>query len=327
MWCGTRFTCGSASLVLTLFVWALWSPAPAWHLRRVADTRCLDGSEAAYYASLPSDGNVSSFAVVHLQAGGWCTSAAECQQRASTPLGSSKSYASASVLNPDSYGSGMLMDVFGGALLFDGIGVRSGAVARYVVLYCDGGSWAGVDGRNTLERTMQSILRSDLSANPRVLVTGCSAGGLAVVHACGWMRRRFPSVTFRCMHDGSLFFGNMSHMFAFHGAPYQDTVQRLVDDGPFFTVTDWYDWDFVTRPVCKQDASACTASEVQVRRSREDILRRLPHAWVTNASHHCQLGLHVTDTLAEGVTSFFYGDTSDQASDQTSDQEARPRSL
>ena len=183
----------------------------------------------------------------------------------------------------------------------------------FSVPYCDGGSWTGrkpdmyYDGRNTLEKTMRAIISHHPNIQ-RILLTGCSAGGLGVIHACHWIQSMFQNVTFKCMHDGSLFFGNMSDMIRFHGGVEEDTINLLTAiPGMFFTITDLWDWDFITSAACKKTQARCTANELVIRNQRRTLIERMSsnhRVWMTQKSYHCQLGTALPPILANEIRAF-----------------------
>jgi len=279
------------------------SSSDEYILKRVNGTHCLDGSPAAYYARVQRR---STFAVVHLQGGGWCFSDDECLRRSKTNLGTSSSYQARTAVVPDLYGAGQLMQ-------------RFSEFSHYVVNYCDGGSWLGtvtsprnglhLSGRNTLNATMHDIV----SHNPRlsrILFTGCSAGGLGVVHACAWVSREFPDITFKCVHDGSLFFGDMVAMKTYHNSALSPTLEDIVtssETSAVFSVTDVWDWDFFTSDECKKDVETCSVAEQYHIAQRAELLERVKAPkWITRVGHHCQLGVALSSDLAKHLTDYFH---------------------
>lgn len=305
-----------------------WHQLPPFRRHTLSDAFCLDGSSAVYYERIISHHDVaptnsSAFVVVHLQGGGWCETDAECAARARTGFGSSKHNAAISEF-PD-------MFVFG---LFDMLSRRIrdsrryGTSFQYILPYCDGGSWSGdhpdvtsrYRGRVTLEKTFRSIVhRTSASDVSDVLLTGCSAGGLGVVHACLQLQAAYPSMRIRCMHDGSLFFGSKRSMFETHHAnvSYFDAIDvlRNAPNDTFFTLTDRWDWDFSTSKACKYLGQSmefmCTEEERLVADARESVLRELARTqrvFVTYASRHCQLGHSLSPDLEAQILDFALSD-------------------
>ena len=151
--------------ITLLLVWLTWfgrvrTPHP-FVKQTVHGSSCLDGTTSAFYASNRS----SAIAIVHLQGGGWCETDIECLYRASTDLGSSSEYPKYS-WNPDPHATNALFTTFS-------------EWKHFVIPYCDGGSWLG-DDRRALRLTLERIVEYGVST---ILLTGCSAGGLAVVHS------------------------------------------------------------------------------------------------------------------------------------------------
>lgn len=252
----------------------------------VAGSSCLDGSPAVYYKKEPPNNTFSG--IVHLHGGGWCNTVLLCAKRATTPLGSSKSYPEVSNI-PDSYGSSSLFNSFP-------------TWNHYSVSYCNGGSWLHPTlGKATLENTLQMIV----AKNDRILFTGCSAGGLGVVHACDWVAKRFPNTRFLCLNDASLFFGDMSKMIDYHAGDvtHTDGADIILQNDRMLTVTDIFDWDFTTSHTCRQNEDFCTADEMRSKRSRLEILKRLEdRVWWTSEGHHCRLGgLEVPKSLRSRI--------------------------
>lgn len=225
-----------------------------------------------------------------MQGGGWCQNPPECSKRANTPLGSSNSYPDF-VYNPDPYATAAMFNVFHDW-------------NHFVLPYCDGGSWLG-EGRTTLELSFHKIASFKLK---NIIVTGCSAGGLAVIHACKWIREMFPKLHIVCMHDGSLFFGDMRNMIEFHkgNVTYYDAVDVIHStkvDNMYFTVTDIWVWDFMTSTECKED-NKCNKLEKRNKKARENIIQRVSinqSIWVTSQSYHCQLGVDIPYNLEKMI--------------------------
>lgn len=146
---------------------------------------CLDGSDAGFYfapASSPVDTNNWQ---IYFQGGGWCYDERDCWGRSSTDLGSSLHW----------------KDTMGLAgLLSDDCSVNPDFCNfnRVHLTYCDGFSFAGdrteplnvtgpddrekpiyFRGRRIIDATLQTLLGMGLQKAEQVMVTGCSAGGLA----------------------------------------------------------------------------------------------------------------------------------------------------
>jgi len=158
------------------------------------DSACLDGSPYGYYFRA---GNESNKWIIHHQGGGWCYNLEECAARAGTALGSSTSWAKttpswaglmddAPASNPDFYNWNVV-----------------------VLLYCDGSSFSGsranpvpyngknvyFRGKNNLIAASQDLLAKGLNKATDVIITGCSAGGLATYLHLDYWRSIIPSST------------------------------------------------------------------------------------------------------------------------------------
>jgi hypothetical protein len=153
------------------------------------DAKCLDGSPGSYYVSEGSGVNKTKF-VVYFEGGGWCgagdlaTTLESCYQRSRTDLGSSKAY-------PKSYnlaGWGLLAgEANVNHLYYDW--------TRIYIKYCTGTghqgtksasvSYKGTElwfrGHNVTIAILDSLQKSYgiFNEGTEILVSGCSAGGLA----------------------------------------------------------------------------------------------------------------------------------------------------
>ncbi|CAI5974005.1 unnamed protein product [Closterium sp. NIES-64] len=86
-----------------------------------------------------------------------------------------------------------------------------------VPLYCDGGGYAGRAGWKKVNdstaifmdgwRIMKAVLSGvwGLNSATQVLLSGCSAGGQAVVMLCDQVETLLPSATVKCLMDGGFF--------------------------------------------------------------------------------------------------------------------------
>jgi len=182
-----------ACALLLLLVAATAQPAP-WSLV-LLDTsngaRCLDGSPPAYYYR-PGIGEGASKWLLHLQGGGWCVSTGDCANRANSSLGSSNSWPRTGPPTADGGAAGIL----------SADPIINPHFANWSVAflgYCDGGSYAGsvsdpvpvgngdvifYRGRHILDEFVSKLLSSGVSSASEVILSGCSAGGLAAfLHA------------------------------------------------------------------------------------------------------------------------------------------------
>lgn len=177
---------------------------------------CLDGSPPGYYMRR---GLASSKWILHLEGGGWCAPLEACVQRSTTALGSSKSWP------PSSEFEGFLSDnPLRNPNFFDWNVVY--------IMYCDGASFSGnVDtpvtwnstttiyfrGWRVLNAVLESLLDAGMKEASEVILTGCSAGGLATyIHADYVGGFIPPQAKYRALSDAGYFldiptmYGNMS---------------------------------------------------------------------------------------------------------------------
>lgn len=183
---------------------------------------CLDGSPAGYYYRMGSGSGAMKW-ILHMEGGGWCFSFEDCYNRSKTDLGSSKHWA------PSAAGPGFLSD---------DINVNPDFYNWNVVYlkYCDGASFAGnveapymfnktnlyFRGRTILHNYLVDLMGKGLNSATDVILTGCSAGGLAVYfHADAVRERYFPkTVKFKAFADAGYFLDvrNISGKYAFRAA-------------------------------------------------------------------------------------------------------------
>ncbi|GJP48161.1 hypothetical protein CLOM_g7436 [Closterium sp. NIES-68] len=181
--------------------------------------RCLDGSPPGYYIRR-GYGEGRRRWIVYLQGGGWCHNMAQCAQRASTVLGSSKFWRA-----PSDPGFQASLEKYGST--FTGILSRNASENPsyhnwhvVTVFYCDGGGFSGTagavrvnssfslhfDGARILDAVLDDLkLRWGMRTARRVLFTGCSAGGQAVSNACDIVADQLPWADVKCLMDGGFF--------------------------------------------------------------------------------------------------------------------------
>jgi hypothetical protein len=146
---------------------------------------CIDGSNPAYYFR-EGFGNGKNKFHIHFEGGGWCYTPKSCEFRAKTVLGSSSSYPSCQIPNKNNWAPYLSNSQEENPNLFD--------YNTVFVRYCDGGSYAGDSdvefegktlhfrGKNIREAIINDLLASKgLSKASDVLISGCSAGALAVL--------------------------------------------------------------------------------------------------------------------------------------------------
>ncbi|KAL6850064.1 hypothetical protein ACP4OV_020691 [Aristida adscensionis] len=164
---------------------------------------CMDGTPPAYHLDLGSREGNNSW-IVNLEGGGWCNNARTCRFRKGTRHGSSdhmeKQIAFTGIMsntladNPDFYNWN-----------------------RVMIRYCDGASFASdafdkgngfyFRGQRIWNATVRHLLSIGMASADRVLLTGCSAGGLAAILHCDEFRAFFPrsGTTVKCLADAGLF--------------------------------------------------------------------------------------------------------------------------
>ncbi|CAI5479084.1 unnamed protein product [Closterium sp. Yama58-4] len=231
------------------------SPPPIQFVRLTTanNATCLDGSPPAYYYR-PGYGVGSNKWLIYLMGGRWCLSPSQCRLRADTELGSSKGWP-----RPGNPGFENSLDSMGAG--FQGMLSGDSSENPYfyswntvVVLYCDGGVFAGVKGKALYDHSQpyylsgRPILNSilgDLNSKglqraDSVLLTGCSAGAIAVSMACDAMAQfHFPrTAKVKCLMDAGFFMAvsmACDAMAQFH-FPCTAKVKCLMDAG-FFMVS------------------------------------------------------------------------------------------
>ena len=193
-----------------------WKPRSSWRLDKLgaADAVCLDGSPAVMYRHAHSGSENASRWHIFLEGGGWCFSQADCIGRQLSLYGSSRGH-TPTAHTPTTQCRGL----FGAGGLFAGY-------RQAVLKYCDGASFAGTRGvavgpsgsfqgrplapthagAAILDAAVQQLLAGGLANATDVVVTGCSAGGLAallaaervraLVRAAGAPLRRFKVIAF-----------------------------------------------------------------------------------------------------------------------------------
>lgn len=157
---------------------------------------CLDGSPPVYYHRKGTGSGANKW-FVHQQGGGWCSSEQDCADRAKGALGSTKSDGPSMSLGASDLGSNgdyFTVDNKTNPMMYNWNAV--------MLRYCDGGSLTGdreapvvvgnatlhFRGRAVLDAQIQSLLKErGMGHATDVVVSGCSAGGLAAfVHCDRW---------------------------------------------------------------------------------------------------------------------------------------------
>ncbi|CAO2821815.1 unnamed protein product [Amaranthus hypochondriacus] len=165
---------------------------------------CLDGSLPAYHLSRGFGSGTRNW-ILHFEGGGWCNDVESCLERTITRRGSSHYMTKTDNLtgilsntkdqNPDFYNWN-----------------------RVKLKYCDGASFAGNSkfdngtsllyfrGQKIWQAILQDLLPKGLAHAQKILLSGCSAGGLAVFLHCDNLSSFLPSnVTVKCLSDAGFF--------------------------------------------------------------------------------------------------------------------------
>jgi len=152
---------------------------------------CLDGSPGGYYfRPAPQNSSGVNKWYIHHQGGGWCTSLGDCYSRSQSALGSSKSYTPNMDLTGDYFSTYPEQN----PMMYNWNAV--------FLMYCDGASFSGSNstvssyqghnlyfrGHHVLNAMMTDLLENrGLSQATDVVISGCSAGGLATfLHVDEW---------------------------------------------------------------------------------------------------------------------------------------------
>ncbi|XP_078155720.1 pectin acetylesterase 9-like [Carex rostrata] len=166
---------------------------------------CLDGSPPAYHLHNGTGDGAHNW-LLQFEGGGWCESVKSCEDRASTRRGST--------LNMTKY------EVFSGILSNDrAMNPDFYNWNRVKLRYCDGASFTGdseyrTPANNTIyfrgqkiwNAIIDDLVLKGLNRAEKVLLSGCSAGGLAVFHHCDQLAQLLPEVkTIKCLSDAGFF--------------------------------------------------------------------------------------------------------------------------
>ncbi|OEL31152.1 Pectin acetylesterase 9 [Dichanthelium oligosanthes] len=165
---------------------------------------CLDGSPPAYHLHRGSGSGARSW-LLQFEGGGWCNDVRSCAERAGTRRGSTSLMTKVEVfsgilsnlpaMNPDFYNWN-----------------------RVKLRYCDGGSFSGDSaygngssvlyfrGQRIWDAIITDLLQKGLAKAKRVLLSGCSAGGLATFFHCDSLKERLGgATTVKCLSDAGFF--------------------------------------------------------------------------------------------------------------------------
>ncbi|XP_019186385.1 PREDICTED: pectin acetylesterase 8-like [Ipomoea nil] len=182
-------------------------PTPNVSITRLINDKgalCLDGTPPAYYLDQGEGDGINNW-VIYLEGGGWCSTVEECVYRSKQNLGSSKylkeSLQFANILSKDSKTN---PDFY--------------SWNRVYIHYCDGSSYTGdVDtvnpatnityrGGRIFNVVMEDLLKRGMKNATNAILSGSSAGGLAVVLHCDRFQSLLPTgAKVKCFSDSAYF--------------------------------------------------------------------------------------------------------------------------
>jgi len=197
---------------------------------------CLDGSAPLYYHR-PGTGSGANKWYIHHQGGGWCGGVENCKGRAIGSLGSTNPAVSKDTPTMTMGGGYFSQDETLNPLMYNWNAV--------FLRYCDGGSFSGSNatavpfqsntssqmwfrGKHILKAMQDDLFKNrGLAASTDVVISGCSAGGLATyLHVDNWADRlaaAAPTAKVRGMPDSGFFLDSM-YGRAVH---YHDMMQSI----------------------------------------------------------------------------------------------------
>ncbi|KQK04161.1 hypothetical protein BRADI_2g12047v3 [Brachypodium distachyon] len=185
---------------------------------------CMDGTPPAYHLD-PGSGAGNNSWIVNLEGGGWCNNARTCKFRTRTRHGSS--------------------DYMERHITFSGIMSASPASNpdfyswnRVKIRYCDSASFAGDNfdkgtglyfrGQRIWDAAIQHLLSIGMASADQVLLTGCSAGGLAAILHCDQFSAFFAgkNTTVKCLADAGLFLDAYAYTGCLRGPQLEILLRR-----------------------------------------------------------------------------------------------------
>jgi hypothetical protein len=189
---------------------------------------CLDGSPGGYYFRQGIGAGLNKW-IIHFEGGGWCFNEELCVERSKTSLGSSKFWAHNTT--------------FGG-LLSPNQQTNPNFYNWNVAFlnYCDGASFAGnvtlpvVHSGTTLyfrgiritQATLDDLATKGLKNAIDVIVTGCSAGGLATYLHADYVRNFLPSSVYvKAIADAGFFLDAKNWQGQYHIRPLYQYVFKM----------------------------------------------------------------------------------------------------
>jgi hypothetical protein len=202
---------------------------PLFHLPVSSGAKCIDGSQPAFYYRQSSSPEAISKWHIHFEGGGWCWDLPWCNNRADTYYGSSKSYPSC--LPPSSMNQ---KDIFSTDPRLNPHIYNWQTVH---VKYCDGTSYASnsvatyknrklyFKGQLNRDTTILYLLHQlNMRNATEILISGCSAGGLAVYMGIDRMADLIHSVNPRATVRGLALSGFFADYSALEPIPTTSTT-------------------------------------------------------------------------------------------------------
>eukprot|EP00112_Aurelia_sp_Birch-Aquarium-sp1_P002734 Seg1303.11 transcript_id=Seg1303.11/GoldUCD/mRNA.D3Y31 product="Pectin acetylesterase 5" protein_id=Seg1303.11/GoldUCD/D3Y31 len=175
---------------------------------------CIDGSTPGYYLRRGFGTGEKNW-IIHLHGGAWCYDAQTCYRRSFSILGSTNHWSAENITN---FFQGFLSDKKEVNPYFHNWNV-------VVQTYCDGGLFSGkrkepleingrklyFRGRPILKALVESLKRRNLESAADIILSGTSAGGLAVLLQGDYLKHRLPkTATVRGLVDAGFFLDSPS---------------------------------------------------------------------------------------------------------------------
>ena len=175
---------------------------------------CIDGSTPGYYLRRGFGSGEKNW-IIHLHGGAWCYDAQSCYRRSFSILGSTNHWSAENITN---FFQGFLSDKQEVNPYFHNWNV-------VVQTYCDGGLFSGkrkealeingrklyFRGRPILKAMVESLKRRNLESANDIILSGTSAGGLAVLLQGDYLKHRLPrTATVRGLVDAGFFLDSPS---------------------------------------------------------------------------------------------------------------------
>ncbi|KAL2920689.1 Pectin acetylesterase 9 [Bienertia sinuspersici] len=171
---------------------------------KVLGAYCLDGSLPGYHFHKGFGSGASNW-LLQFEGGGWCNDLKSCRDRATTRRGSTR------YMTKVENFSGILSNN-------ESLNPEFYNWNRVKLRYCDGASFAGDskydDGTSLLyfrgqkiwQAMIHDLLPKGLANAEKALLSGCSAGGLAVFLHCDNLSKYLPKdATVKCLSDAGFF--------------------------------------------------------------------------------------------------------------------------